>query len=59
MLIFKSRGDIELFIHKFEQYCLMQNVMVDRKTNLLLMSLDEATLTVVKKGLTDSERSKY
>ena len=59
MSTFKSPGDIEVFIHRFEQYCLMQNVMVDRKANLLLMALDDATFTVVKRKLTDAERADY
>ena len=33
--------------------------MVDRKANLLLMALDEATFTVVKRELTDAERADY
>ena len=33
--------------------------MIDRKTNLLLMALDEATFTVVKRQLTDAERADY
>ena len=49
MPTFKSPGDIEVFIHRFEQYCLTQNVMVERKTNLLLMALDESTFIAVKK----------
>ena len=56
---FKSPGDIEVFIHRFEQYCLKPNVMIDRKTNLLLMALGEATFTVVKRELTDAERVDY
>ena len=59
MPTFMSPGDIEVFIHRFEQYCLTQNVMIDRKTNLLLMVLDEATFTVVKRKLTDAEKADY
>ena len=59
MPTYKSPGDIEVFIHRFEQYCLTQNVMVDIKANLLLMALDEATFTVVKRELTDAERADY
>ena len=59
MPTFKSPGDIEVFMYRFEQYCLTQNVMIDRKTNLLLMALDEATFTVVKRELTDAERADY
>ena len=59
MPTFKSPGDIEVFIHRFEQYCLTQNVMIDRKINLLLMTLDEATFTVVKRELTDAERADF
>ena len=33
--------------------------MIDRKTNLLLMALDEATFTVMKRDLTDAERVDY
>ena len=33
--------------------------MIERKTNLLLMALDEVTFTVVKRELTDAERADY
>ena len=59
MPIFKSPGDTEVFIHRFEQYCLTQNVTMDRKTNLLLIALDKAAFTVVKRKLTNAERSEY
>ena len=59
MPTFKSPGDTEVFIHRFEQYCLTQNVMTEKKTNLLLMALDEATFIVIKKELTDAERADY
>ena len=56
---FKSQGDIEVFIQRFEQYCSAQNVTKERQTNLLLMALDEATFTVVKRELTDAQRADY
>ena len=59
MQTFMSSGDIEVFIHRFEPYCLTQNVTTERKTNLLLMVLDEITFTVVKRELTDAERVDY
>ena len=59
MLTSKSPGDIEVFIHRFEQYCLRQNVVTKRKTNLLFMALNKTTFTVVKRELTDAERTDY
>ena len=56
---YKSPGDIETFISRFEQYCITQNVEEIRKANLLLTALDDATFTVVKRELTDDERKNY
>ena len=56
---FKSPEDIEVLIHLFKQYCLTQNVVVDRNNNLLLMALDESTFTVVQRELTDAEWAYY
>ena len=50
---------MEIFISRFEQYCVEQNVEETRKANLLLTALDDSTFTVVKKELTDNERSNY
>ena len=33
--------------------------MIDKKTNLLLLALDEATFTMMKRELTDAERADY
>ena len=56
---YKSPGDIETFISRFEQYCITQNVEDIRKANLLLTAIDDATFTVVKRELTDDERKNY
>ena len=59
MPTYKAPGDMEIFISRFEQYCVTQNVEETRKANLLLTALDDSTFTVVKRELTDNERSNY
>ena len=56
---YKSPGDIETLISRFEQYCIKQNVKEIRKANLLSTALGDATFTVVKRELTDDERKNY
>ena len=59
LILSRHTEDREVFINRFEQYYLMQNVMVDMKNNLLLMVLDAAVLTAVKKEQTEAERVDY
>jgi hypothetical protein len=57
--IFKSTGDIEMFIHRFEQFCLTQCIYEAQKANLLLTALDDAAFTVITKKLSQEERKNY
>ena len=59
MPTYKASGDMEIFISRFEQYCVTQNVEETRKANLLLNALNGSTFTLVKRELIDNETSNY
>ena len=59
MPTFRANGDIESYLDRFEQFCTTQHVDVSRKANFLLLALDEATFTVVKRELNDNECQNY
>ena len=56
MTTYKASGDIEVFIEKFKVYCSGMNVHSSRQVNVLLNSLDETTIRIMTKELTEIER---
>lgn len=57
--IYKSGGDAESFINRFEQYCRTQHVEDARKANLILTAVDDVTFTVLNRELTEEEKGDY
>ena len=55
---YKSPGDIETFINRFEQFCLTLNVDEAKKANLILyaLGLDDASFTVTNRELKEEKK---
>ena len=56
---YKSGGDIETFINRYEQFCETQNIAEDQKAKLILSALDDITFTVIIRELNETERKEY
>ena len=56
---YKSLGDIETFINRFEKFCLTHNVDEAKKANLILCALDDASFTVTNRELKEEEKKDY
>lgn len=56
---YKSGGDIENFVARFEQYCRTQNIEESRQANLILSAVDDVTFTVLNRELTETEKNNY
>ena len=56
---YKSPGDVEIFVNRFEQFCITHGIDENSKANLLMDALDDVTFTVIKRELSDEERKNY
>ena len=56
---YKSPGDIETFINRFEQFCSIYNIEEAKKANLILCALDDASFTVTNRELKEEEKKDY
>ena len=56
---YKSGGNIETFINRYEQFCETQNIAEDQKAKLILSALDDITFTVIIRELNETERKEY
>ena len=56
---YKSGGDIETFINRYEQFCETQNIAEDQTAKLILSALDDITFTVIIRELNETERKEY
>jgi hypothetical protein len=56
---FKTGGDMETFINRFNQCCVTQEIDKRRKANLVITALDDASFTVMKRELTEKEMTDY
>ena len=56
---YKSLGDIETFVNRFEQFCLTHNVDEAKKANLFLCAVDDASFTVINRELKEEEKKDY
>ena len=56
---YKSPGDIETFINRFEQFCSIYNIEEAKKAQLILCALDDASFTVTNRELKEEEKKDY
>ena len=56
---YKSPGDIEIFVNRFDEYCLHQNINNNLKANLMLQALDDKTFNIIMRELNENERQNY
>ena len=56
---YKSPGDIENFVKRFDEYFLHQEINNHLKANLMLLSLDDKTFDIMIRELNENERQNY
>ena len=59
ILKYKSPGDIEIFIKRFDEYFLKWKIINHLKANLMLLSLDDKTFDIIIRELNENERQNY
>ena len=56
---YKSPVDIEIFVNRFDEYFLHQNINNNLKANLMLQALDDKTFNIIMRELNENERQNY
>ena len=56
---YKSPGDIEIFVKRFDEYFLHHKTNNNLKANLMLLSLDDKAFDIMIRELSENERQHY